>query len=282
MAILYMIMVTAFWGGSFLFIKVALQHMSATTFIFLRFVIAALSMLPSLILYRIPLKQQTIIQGAQLGLLQAGVLFLQTLGLKTISPALSAFLTGFSIVFVLFIRFIMRRILPSIIDLFSSLLCLAGLALLTHSYGLCWEPGVLYTLCCALFLALHTCVLGEYSPTSNTTLLTFMQMLTLITFAGVASWLADNSIQLPTHLASWGSILFCGILCTSVASWLKAYAQQHLESFQVAMILMLEPVFTTIFACGVLGEQLAIQACIGMAMIIGAITIINSRLKSIS
>jgi drug/metabolite transporter (DMT)-like permease len=109
-----------------------------------------------------------------------------------------------------------------------------------------------------------------------------MQMLTLITFAGVASWLADNSIQLPTHLASWGAILFCGILCTSVALWLKARAQQHLEPFQVAMILMLEPVFTTIFAYGVLGEQLSTQAYIGMAMIIGAITIINARLQAIS
>ena len=256
--------------------------MSATTFIFLRFVVAALSMLPSLVLYRIPLKQQTIIQGIQLGLLQAGVLFLQTLGLETISPALSAFLTGFFIVFVLFIRFIMQGMLPSIIDLFSSLLCLAGLALLTRSYGLGWEPGVLYTLGCAFFLALHTCVLGEYSPTGNTTLLTFIQMLTLVTFAGVASFLADNSIQLPTQLASWGAILFCGILCSSAALWLKARAQKHLEAFQVAMILMLEPVFATIFACGVLGEELSTQAYMGIAMIISAIAIINTRLKAIA
>ena len=76
--------------------------------------------------------------------------------------------------------------------------------------------------------------------------------------------------------------MFCGILCTSVALWLKARAQQHLEPFQVAMILMLEPVFTTIFAYGVLGEQLSTQAYIGMAMIIGAITIINARLQAIS
>ncbi|MEM7383125.1 MAG: EamA family transporter [Bacteroidota bacterium] len=146
-----MIVATAFWGGSFLLTKLALQHISTTAFIFLRFAVAALFMLPSLVWYSIPLKRQTVMQGIQLGLLQVGMMFLQTIGLQTISPTLSAFLSGFFIVFVLFIRFIMQGMFPSIIDLLSSLLCLAGLALLTHSYGLGWKPGVLYTLGCALF-----------------------------------------------------------------------------------------------------------------------------------
>lgn len=282
MPILYMITATACWGSSFLLTKIALQHISTTAFIFFRFAVAALSMLPGLVLSKAPLQRQTIIQGIQLGLLQVGMMFLQTLGLETISPALSAFLSGFFIVFVLLIRFIMQGRLPSIIDLCSSLLCLAGLALLTRSYGLGWEPGVLYTLGCAFFLALHTYVLDKYSRAGSATLLTFMQMLTLVAFAGVVSLLPGNSIQLSTQLASWGAILFCGIFCSSVAFWLQARAQQHLGAFQVAMLLMLEPVFATVLTCGVLGEQLSAQAYVGIAVIIGAIAIINTRLQAIS
>ena len=282
MSVLYMIVATIFWSGSFLLTKLALQHMSSTNFLFLRFSVAALFMLPGLVWYGIPLKQQTIKQGIWLGLLQVGMMFLQALGLETISPTLSAFLSGFFIVFVLFIRFIVQGVLPSIIDLFSSLLCLAGLALLTRSYGLGWDLGVLYTLGGAFFVALHTYVLDEYASAGNPTLLTFMQMLTLAAFAGVVSLLTDHSIQLPTQLISWGAILFCGILCSSVAFWLQACAQQHLEAFQIAMLLMLEPVFATMLTCGILGERLATQAYVGIAMVIGAITIINMRLKKIS
>lgn len=64
--------------------------------------------------------------------------------------------------------------------------------------------------------------------------------------------------------------------------WLRARAQRHLGAFQVAMILMLEPVFATIFAYGVLGEQLSTQAYVGVAMIISAISIINTRLQALS
>lgn len=109
-----------------------------------------------------------------------------------------------------------------------------------------------------------------------------MQMLTLAAFAGAVSLLADHGIQLPKQLVSWGAILFCGIFCSSVAFWLQARAQQHLGAFQVAMILMLEPVFATLLTCGVLGEQLSTQAYIGIAMIIGAIAIINTRLKTLT
>ena len=282
MPVIYMIVATILWGGSFLLTKLALQHMSATNFLFLRFAVAAVFLLPGLVWYGTPFKQRTVIQGIWLGLLQVGMMFLQTLGLATISPTLSAFLSGFFIVFVLFIRFIVQGVFPSIIDLFSSLLCLSGLALLTRSYGLGWELGVLYTLGAAFFVALHTYVLDEYASAGNPTLLTFMQMLTLTAFTGVVSLLAGDSIQIPTQLVSWGAILFCGIFCSSVAFWLQACAQQHLGAFQIAMLLMLEPVFATILTCGILGEQLSLQAYIGIAMILGAITIINIRLKEIS
>ncbi|MEM7055587.1 MAG: DMT family transporter, partial [Bacteroidota bacterium] len=168
MPTLFIIIATLFWGASLPLGKLALQDIHATAFLFFRFSLATISMLPVLVWYKAAFKRRTIIQGVNLGLLQVGIMFLQTLGLKTISPSLSGFLTGFSIVFVLVIRFIIRRRTPSFIDIGSSLTCLIGLALLTRSYGLAWEPGVLYTLSCALFVALYAYALDEYLLTSNT------------------------------------------------------------------------------------------------------------------
>jgi len=281
MPALFMITASLLWGASFLFIKIALQDIHATAFLFFRFSVATLSMLPGLALYKLPFKQSTVIQGVKLGLLQVGIMFLQTLGLKTISPSLSGFLTGFSIVFVLMIRFIVRRKLPSFVDILSSVSCLVGLALLTHSFGLSWDPGTFYTLGCAFFVALYNHVLDDYTLASNTTVLTFIQQLTLAATAGLLSLWPGNSIQLPTQAATWGSILFCGIFCSSIAFWLQARSQQHLGAFKVSMILLLEPVFAAMLSYWILGEQLYTQSYIGAAIIIGAITMINLRLKAL-
>lgn len=281
MPALLMIIATLLWGASLLFSKLALQDIHTIAFLFFRFSIATISMLPGLVLYKGAFKRCAMIQGVKLGLLQVGIMFLQTLGLKTISPSLSGFLTGFSIVFVLGIRFIARRRIPSFVDIISSLTCLVGLALLTHSYGLSWEPGVLYTLGCALFAALHTYALDDYLLTSNITVLTFIQMLTLAVTAGLLSFLPGNSIQLPIQAVTWGSIIFCGIFCSSLAFLLQARSQRPLGAFKVSMFLMLEPVFATILSYWVLGEALYTRFYIGAAMILGSIAIINLRLKSI-
>ena len=151
MPTLLMIIAMMFWSASFIFIKLALQEMHPILFVFYRFSMASLLMLPGLALLKTPLKRQDIVGGAKLGLLMAGMMLFQTIGLQTITASLSAFLTGFSIVFFLVIKFLMQRKLPGLVDLLTSLMCLAGLGLITRSQGLSWEAGVLYTLASAFF-----------------------------------------------------------------------------------------------------------------------------------
>jgi drug/metabolite transporter (DMT)-like permease len=282
MPTLLMILATLLWGASFLIVKLALQDISVTAFLFWRFFIATLSMLPGLIIYQVPLRRAEVIQGFYLGVLQIGLMFLQTWGLKTISPSLSGFLTGFSIVFVLAIRFVIRRQKPSLVDVLASIVCLTGLALFTHSLQLSLEPGIFYTLGSSFFIALHTYALDKYAQASNTTVLTFMQMVSLAAFSGLAFLLPGNSFQLPSQSVTWLYILFCGILCSSVAFWLQAQAQKKLPAFKVSMILILEPVFATILGYLVLGEQLYLQSYIGAALILTSIWAINIRLKNLS
>ncbi len=155
------------------------------------------------------------------------------------------------------------------------------MALFTHSFQLSSEPGVFYSLGSAFFIALHTYALDKYAQTSNSTVLTFMQMISLSVSAGFSSLLPGNSLQLPSQPITWVYILFCGILCSSVAFWLQARAQQKLSAFKVSMILILEPVFATALGCLVLDEQLYLQSYIGAAMILGSIWAINLRLKNL-
>ena len=281
MPILFVILATAFWGVSYLFTKLAFQEISTSTFLFLRYTVATVFLYPVFLFHPVSLNKQLIKQGFHLSLLQAILLFTQTIGLETISAALSSFVAGFYIVFVLLIRFIITRKLPSAVDLITSLLCLAGLALLTHSFGDADLIGVWYTFISAFFFAIYIYVLDKYVKTDIAFTLTFLQVAGIMMISGGILLCNNHLFQFPTQLTTWGGIIFAGIGSSSLAYWLVAKAQSKLGAFKVSILMMLEPVFATIFAYFVLDEALYPISFIGIGMILSAIAIINWRLKKV-
>ena len=282
MPTLFLMIATIFWGASSILIKIALQETHPIVFVFFRFLLAALCLLPGHIFVKERLNSRDLVRGTLLGMLLGGVMVLQTIGLQTIAASVSAFLLGFSVVFVLAIRFVVQQKLPHIGDFVTALICVAGLGFVTQGHGLLsWESGVPYTLGSAFFIALHTHMLSAYVSNSNLWFLTWLQMAVLSLFAAFSMLATGVTVQLPTQMATWGSIAFCAIFCSAGGFGIQAYVQQHLSAFKVSMILTLEPVFTTIFSGLLLGEVLHHSFYIGAAMILGAIILANWRLQGL-
>ncbi len=279
MPMLCMMLVTLIWGVSYIFIKISLQEMCPSTFIFLRFLVASVFLLPVVAFYRPKFNRLDVIRGTTLGLLLVGINFLQTVGMQTISASLSAFLTGIAIVFVFLIKLIVQKKLPSILDVGLVLICVVGLGLVTGSSGVTWEAGVLYTLLCALFVALHTYVLSHYAAEGDALVLTLLQMVVLAVISGFCALAVDGDVRMPTQAATWWSLLLCAVLCSAIAFGMQTYAQKYVTAFKASVILMLEPVFTTFFARFMLEEALRPQFYVGACMILGAITLMNVRLE---
>lgn len=273
------ILAVIFWGASFIFIKIALQELLPFSFIFFRFLVAAMCLLPSLGYVKGGIKQQDIIRGTGLGLLMGGLIIFQTLGLQTVTASVAAFLTGFSVVFVLIIRFGTQKKLPSFIDIGATLACIFGLGLVTQSHGLTWELGIFYSLLAALFTALYIHALGLCASKSQLWVLTSTQMLVVTALAGLASWIIEGKLTIPMKAGTWGAIMACGILCTSLAFWIHAYAQQSLSPLTIAMLTTLESVFATLFSCIFLDEVLYLPFYAGAFLILVAIAVINWRLE---
>lgn len=282
MPILFVILATVLWGLSYLCTKLAFQEISTATFLFFRHASATVFLLPIFLLQSIALNKKVIKQGIHFSLLQAIFLFSQTIGLETIPASLSSFVGGFYIVFVLIIRFILTKKLPNAVDIITTLLCLAGLGLLTHSFGNLDPLGIGYTFISALFFAIYLYVLDKYVNRDLAFPLTFLQVVGIMICYGVLLPLNSNSFQLPKKLATWGGIISSGIGFSSLAYFFVAKAQSKLGAFQVSIIMMLEPVFATIFAYFGLDEMLCPTSYVGIAMILIAIIIINRRLKKVS
>jgi drug/metabolite transporter (DMT)-like permease len=276
-----MLLATLLWGASYIFIKISLQAMHPSTFMFFRFLIASLCFLPVLAFYKPRFKRLDIIRGATLGLLLVGINFFQTIGMQTISASVSAFLTGTSIVFVLFIKLIIQKKLPHLLDVGIVLVCVAGLALVTGNAGATWGTGVLYTLICAFFAALHTYVLSDYASKSDALVLTLFQLVILPAVAVVYAVVLDGGLDINLQPITWGGVVLCAVFCTTIAFWMQTYAQKHLTALKAAIILTLEPVFTTLFARIALGETLYSQFYLGAFMILGAVVFMNIRLGRI-
>ncbi len=281
MPTLFLILVAIIWGGSYIFIKIALQEISPLSFIFFRFLAATVCMLPSLLFLKGKVKKRDLTRGAQLGGLLWGIIFLQTIGLQTITAAISSFLMGFAVVFVLFIRFFVQKKVPNLLDLAVSLACIVGLGLVTQNHGMSWEPGVYYTLGGAFFVALYTYTLSDYAAHSHLLVLTLTQTLMATLLTGVTTLIVECKVQVPLQTVTWVAILTCGIFASIICSWLQAYAQRYLGAFKAYMITTLEPVFATIFSYLLLGESLSLSFYIGAAMILGAAGLINWRIKDL-
>lgn len=270
---------TLFWGVSFIFIKVALNEVSPLSFIFFRFLIASVSLLPLLRYQREKIGAQDLHKGIQLGCLLGAVMFFQTIGIQTINASTAAFLVSFSTVFVLMIRFWRQKKLPSLLDLSAALVCIGGLSLVTRSHGITWELGVFYILLAAFFMALYIYAIEAYIDSVSLTAVTLVQMLLLTLMAGLAAFALEGRLQVPMQTSTWGSIIAAAVLCSSLAFGIQAYAQQYLSAFKIAMLTTLEPIFATIFSWLFLGEVLYSSFYIGATLILGAILVINWRLK---
>jgi drug/metabolite transporter (DMT)-like permease len=275
MPTLCMILVTIIWGASYIFIKIALQEMSPSTFIFLRYFIASVCMLVVLAFYRPKFKRLDIIRGTILGLLLVAINFFQTVGMQTIGASLSAFLTGTSVVFVLLIKLIVQRKVPKSLDLVMVSACVAGLSLVTGGSGVTWEAGVLYTLLCAFFVALHTYALSDYAAEGSAFTLTLLQMTVLAVISGFCAFVFDGDLHLPTQTTTQWSLILCAVCCSTIAFGMQTYAQKYISAFKASIILTLEPIFTVFFARLALDEVLQPQFYVGACIILGAITLMN-------
>ena len=214
MALLQIIIATIFWGASFFFIKLALQEISSASFIFWRFFVAIISMSSLLFFSPLSISFKVIKQGICLGILQLGILFFKPRTRKNLRIFIG-FFNG--LLYCLCINHPIYHTTPSTkaIDIITTLACIIGLSLLTHSFKTTHFASVLYTLIGALCMALYIHLLDGYITNSSITL-TFVQMATLAISASLLLLLPINKLQIPTQPITWLSIFFCGIFCSTI------------------------------------------------------------------
>jgi drug/metabolite transporter (DMT)-like permease len=266
----FLVVVTAIWGCTFVVVKGALADASPLPFLAARFMLAGFLLLA--ILGRGQVERETILPGSILGLfLFAGYLF-QTWGLIYTTPSKSAFLTGFSVILVPLILMLSGFRMGSA-TLVGAVLGLVGIYFLVAPSGMAAvNRGDVLTLVGALSFAVHIVLVGRYTRKFSFLHLVPVQILVVGLLALIALPLVpDQTLHFTARLVV--AILVTALLATGVAFSVQNWAQQYTPAAHTALIFALEPVFAALSSWLMMGERFGGRVLLGSGLILAGMVI---------
>jgi drug/metabolite transporter (DMT)-like permease len=276
------VLVALIWGTTFPVVKHAIQQISTSYFLALRFWLATVCM--ALLFWRgLRVARWNAIRRGLAGGMAAGVFLwlgylLQTVGLKYTSAANSGFLTGLYIVLVpLFGAAVFRR-WPQRREMLGVVLAALGMALMTlpgagRAFSL--NRGDLYTLGCASAFAVHLLLLGHFSQRELFEAVAVGQIACTAALSTFALAFEPPSAEWTPSLAA--TIVLTGVFATALAFGTQTWAQRFTTPTRTALIFSLEPVFALATAVVLGGERLALSAFGGAGLILAGVLAVELK-----
>ncbi len=282
-----LITATLIWGATFTIIKNALHDASPLVFISLRFIFAALILLPFLFKALRNIKKPVLLGGILLGIFYFLGFSTQTIGLNYTSATKSGFITGTFIIFTPLLQIIIEKKFPSKGSVIGIILAVAGLILLSSSgtsilsvfseIGEGFNIGDFFTLLCAFFFSLYVVYLDIISKKFDYKPLVFLQIAVTGVFGVLAAFaLAFFGLETP-HFEITSNLIFAvgytSILATIITTIILTKFQKLILPARAGIIYAMEPIFSAIIAFFVLREKISNFGLIGGALIISGLLI---------
>ena len=268
----------AVWGTTFVMVQDAVMAWPVFSFLALRFWIASVAFLPFLLWREIKhRKGRTALNGQKASAIEtsgatgrrawlpgvwigvalcAGYAF-QTFGLLYTTPAKAGFITGMSVVMVPVgaVFFLKEELRGSVI--LGVILATFGLALLSVTADLSVGLGDGLVFLCAISFVIQILMIGHYAPAIPALTLAAVQIFTV----AVGTTLLALIFEVPAGLPPLqGNVIFAaaftGLLATTLAFSIQAWAQRFTAATHAALIFSLEPVFAALSSYLFIGELL--------------------------
>jgi drug/metabolite transporter (DMT)-like permease len=273
---LALVVASFLYGATFTIVQDALDHLTATGFILLRFAIGGVALLPLALRrgWRGPAARPTdsarVLAGcaAAVGVTAFVAYVCQNVGLQHTTTSNSAFITGLFAVFTPLVAALVYRRLPSSSVVVSVALAVVGLFLLTGA-----QPtlgfGDAITLVTAFFFGIWFVQVGAWANRFDVWSFTCVELLTI----------AALSVPLVA-LDGWGeltgqavfAVVFTGLGCSAFAFSLQVWAQRRIEPARASIINLLEPVVAGFVGYEV-GERLGWGGYLGAVIILAGIVV---------
>lgn len=265
---LMVLMVTLFWGSSYLFMKMGLNSVQEFNLIALRFGIAFL--LSAAVFYRRLMKvtPRTVMNAFILGSMLFAVFASIMFGLKSTSTSNAGFLMSLTVIFVPLMSALLFNKIPEKRVLFGVCLALNGIALLTLNDDLTISRGDTLCILGAFVFAAHIIVTGQLTKDVDDSIALGVLQLGFAGGLGLIFSSVTETPKLPNTPESWLSILVLSILCSAIGFIAQTVAQKYTTPTHTGLIFSLEPVIAAVFAVLFAGETLSTRSYLGAAIVL--------------
>lgn len=273
-----LILITMFWGGTFLAVQYAVTMSGPLFFVGLRFATATLAL--GLLSWRrmAGLTLAEFRAGAAIGVSIALGYSLQTWGLQSISSSKSAFITAMYVPLVPLLQWVCLRRMPGLMSWIGITLAFGGLILLAGPEGSMLAPGIgeLLTLAAALATAAEIILIGAWAGKVDVRRVTVVQLATASLIAFTLMGPAGESVPVFTPgllTVAVGLGVFSAIIQLTM-NW----AQRSISPTRATVIYTGEPVWAGVFG-RIAGERLPGLALLGAALIVAGVLVSELKLK---
>lgn len=260
------LMVAVFWGSSFITAQKVILIYPLFLFLFFRFTLSTLFLLPAVWGRLRGFTRETWKTGTVFGLFLSLIFTLETLGVAHTTATNAGFLISLCVVFVPVIESILSRRLPNLFLLAAVLLSFAGTGMLILKTGYSFNIGDLYILAAAVVRALFMIFSKKLTDgkTVDTALLTFVQLGVVAVCMGIVSLLNHplSHLTLPSP-GVWASLIYLSLFCTIYAFYVQLIFIRQSSPARVGLLLGTEPLFAALFGIMLGHESVTLIGWIG-------------------
>ena len=280
--------VTLLWGGTFVWMKQALNSLDdeltqyttagvVGVIVCSRFLIAFVALLPFSSEARRALTSKEDWKGGLIlgGLMLAGFV-LQMIGIESVSPSVSAFLTSLYVVFTAILSVKISDRKPTRMMVLGVGLATIGAGFIDGPPHIVWGLGELLTVICAFFFALHIIYTDKITKQLNPIAVTSTSFAVLVVGAGIVALIASRDAMV--FESAWQDGVIIPLLCLglfgSLACILMLNAfQRHLNPTHAAIIYSFEPVWATLYGWQQGLVEVSIWLSMGLLLLLGNIIV---------
>lgn len=275
-----LVLVTMFWGVSYLLIDYSLEELDPFNINAMRFIIAF--MIPFLFWWKklIKVSLSTLKYSACLGFILFLVYVGATFGVKYTSLSNAGFLCSLAVVITPILAFFIKKTVAEKKLIAAVILALLGIAFLTLDESLKPAIGDLYCILCAVAYSFH--LLLTETAVKKEGVNAFQLGVYQLGFSGIYQLIFSiitESPRLPATPKVWVSIMVLTVFCTGISFVVQTIAQQYTTASRVGVIFSLEPVFAALVAFFVAGEILTGRGYLGAALLLAGIFVMEIDLR---
>lgn len=282
-----LLLITVIWGGTFALVKNALNDISPSLFLTLRFGLASLILFPFLYSQIKNINKETLIAGIILAIFFFLGFQFQTIGLHYTTATKSGFITGTFVVIIPILQTIIEKRKPRLHNVIGVILVFIGLTFLSskgdniihffEEFGSDLNIGDFFTLICAVLFAFQVVYVDIFTKKHPYMPMVFIQLFISALGGLIAAILLPSfgleQTKFTLNFNVVSAILYTSIFASIIAISIQLKFQKVVSPTKAGIIYSFEPIMAALLAYIILTEKISSFGFIGGAFIFAGLLV---------